>query len=280
VNDTTANVDQAACPIFVEKDYAAPSVFQPEALLREARRQKGLSLDSVPEICVLDPDGDIVRRAKRTGTARLHSGWACYHTELVGLDLDGVGEVGVVGCAVGASFAVLVAEQLFASGCRLIISVTSAGQITEVGPPPYFVLIERALRDEGTSYHYLPPSTFSEGPAPATLDQVEAGLRNTAPDVVVHRGSTWTTDAPFRETEGAIAAARNQGMLAVEMEAAALYAFATSRAKPVICFAHVTNSMGQSEGDFEKGEADGVTASLRVIAASSLSFFSGLSNGT
>jgi uridine phosphorylase len=280
MNDTTANVDQAACPILAEKDYAAPSVFQPEALLREARRQKGLSLDPVPDVCVLDPDGDIVRHAKLTGTARLHSGWACYHTELVGLDLDGVGEVGVVGCAVGASFAVLVAEQLFASGCRLLISVSSAGQITEAGPPPYFVLIKRALRDEGTSYHYLPPSTFSEGPAPAILDQVEAGLRNTAPDVVVHRGSTWTTDAPFRETEGAIAAARNQGMLAVEMEAAALYAFATSRAKPVICFAHVTNSMGQSEGDFEKGEADGVTASLRVIAATSRSFFSGLSTGT
>jgi purine-nucleoside phosphorylase len=56
-------------------------------------------------------------------------------------------------------------------------------------------------------------------------------------------------------------------VLAVEMEAAALYAFARARDKTVICFAHVTNSMGQSEGDFEKGEADGVIASLQVIAA-------------
>ena len=53
--------------------------------------------------------------------------------------------------AVGAPFAVLVAEQLFASGCRLLISVTSAGQIVSTAPPPYFVLIDRALRDEGTS---------------------------------------------------------------------------------------------------------------------------------
>ena len=68
-------------------------------------------------------------------------------------------------------------------------------------------------------------------------------------------------------TESAIAAAREYGVLAVEMEAAGLYAFATSRMKPVICFAHVTNSMGQTEGDFEKGEADGVVASLRVVAA-------------
>ena len=67
---------------------------------------------------------------------------------------DGV-TIGIVGLAVGAPFAVLVAEQLFVSGCRLLISVTSAGQITPVGPTPYFVLIDRALRDEGTS-HALP----------------------------------------------------------------------------------------------------------------------------
>jgi uridine phosphorylase len=223
-------------------------------------------LEPVPAVCVLDPDGDVVRHARRTGAARPHSGWACYHTELVGLDLDGLGEIGVVGCAVGASFAVLVAEQLFASGCRLLISVTSAGQIIEVGPPPYFVLIERALRDEGTSYHYLPPSTFANGPDSEILERVSTRLRQ-ADTIVVHRGATWTTDAPFRETEAAIAAAREQGVLAVEMEAAALYAFAEARGKAVICFAHVTNSMGQSEGDFEKGEADGVIASLRVVAA-------------
>jgi hypothetical protein len=56
---------------------------------------------------------------------------------------------------------VLVAEQLFVSGRRLLISVTSAGQIVSVGPTPYFVLIDRALRDEGTSHHYLPPSLCS-----------------------------------------------------------------------------------------------------------------------
>jgi uridine phosphorylase len=220
-------------------------------------------------------DGDIVRHARRTGAARPHPGWACYHTELVGFDLDGVGEVGIVGCAVGASFAVLVAEQLFASGCRLLLSVTSAGQITATGPTPYFVLIERALRDEGTSYHYLSPSTFADGPDFQVLERVSAGLRDEAEAIVVHRGATWTTDAPFRETEGAIAAARAQGLLAVEMEAAALYAFARARDKTVICFAHVTNSMGQSEGDFEKGEADGVIASLQVIAATARAWSKG-----
>jgi uridine phosphorylase len=255
-----------AWPIVNGKDHAAPSVFRPEALLREARRQKELPLVAVPPVCVLDPDGDVVRLLKRAGKGRAHEGWACYHTELLAFDLDGIGELGIIGCAVGAPFAVLVAEQLFASGCRLLVSVTSAGQITDNGATPYFVLIDRALRDEGTSYHYLPPATFAEAPDAGLLAHIERALSGLS-GVTVHRGATWTTDAPYRETEIAIASARELGALAVEMEAAALYAFATAMNRSVVCLAHVTNAMAQTEGDFEKGEADGTTATLAVIAA-------------
>ncbi len=84
--------------------------------------------------------------------------------------------------------------------------------------------------------------------------------------IPIQSGATWTTDAPFRETEQAIDAAKNAGILAVEMEAAALYAFAKARECAVLCLAHVTNQMGQIEGDFEKGVADGAEESLKVIA--------------
>jgi len=264
----------AAWPIVSGKDHKAPSVFRPEALLREARRQKGLPLVAVPPVCVLDPDGDVVRHLKRTGAGRGHEGWACYHTELLTFDVDGVGEVGIIGYAVGASFAVLIAEQLFASGCRLLISVTSAGQIANNGPTPYFVLIDRALRDEGTSYHYLPPATFAVAPNAALLTRVEEALSRIA-DIVVHRGATWTTDAPYRETEAAIVSARDLGALAVEMEAAALYAFAAARSRSVVCLAHVTNAMAQTIGDFEKGESDGATATLALIVATARAWSSG-----
>jgi uridine phosphorylase len=261
-------IDRAdsAWPIVDGKDHMAPSVFRPEALLREARRQRRLPLVRVPEVCVLDPDSDVVRHLKRTGAGRIHQGWACYHTELLVFDLDGVGEVGIIACAVGAPFAVLVAEQLFASGCGLLLSVTSAGQITPIGPTPYFVLIDRALRDEGTSYHYLPPSTFAEAPDETLLARVEEGVR-ALPTVALHRGATWTTDAPYRETEAAISRARDLGALAVEMEAAALYTFSAATGHPVVCFAHVTNAMAQTEGDFEKGEADGAKVTLAVVSA-------------
>jgi len=250
-------------PILDEKHYREASAFTPENLLREARRQKAIAEESVPFVCVLDPDGDIVRRVRSSGRARLDASWSCYHTELYRLSEDGL-ELGFIGCAVGASFAVLVAEELFASGCGLLISMTSAGQLFELRPPPYFVLIERALRDEGTSYHYLPPAEFSSI-CTELLDAMKdafAGLR-----VPVERGAVWTTDAPFRETASAIAAMKTKELMAVEMEAAALYAFAEARRKPVLCFAHVTNQMAMVAGDFEKGEADGTVDALAVLLA-------------
>jgi uridine phosphorylase len=250
-------------PILTGKDFAAPSIFEPANLLREARRQKKLLGSEVPEICILDPDGDIVRALHRAGATHRSSGWACYHTDLHEFE-HGFERFGIIGCAVGASFAVLVAEQLFVSGCRLLLSMTSAGQIERQAPTPYFILIDRALRDEGTSYHYLPPAEF----AAAEEGLVEAAMKAFS-DVSepIYRGVSWTTDAPFRETAAAIARCRARRILAVEMEAAGLYAFARARRKPVLCFAHVTNQMAVVEGDFEKGEADGSAASLNVIAA-------------
>jgi uridine phosphorylase len=116
----------------------------------------------------------------------------------------------------------------------------------------------------GTSYHYLPPARYAEAD-PNLLEAAERALA--ANGVSVERGSTWTTDAPFRETATTIASRREEGILAVEMEAAALYAFANARGKQVLCFAHVTNQMALTDGDLEKGEANGARDALRLIDA-------------
>lgn len=253
--------DIQAFPLLDHKYYDEPSVFTAENLLREARRQKGLAQGLVPRVCVLDPDGDLVEYLHTTARAQPHPTWACYHTVLETFAYEGV-DYGIVGRVVDAPFAVLVAEELFASGCALIVSITSAGQIRSMGNPPYVVLIEKALRDEGTSYHYLPPSHYS------VLSPVLKEVISTAWDatrVPLYVGASWTTDAPFRETEAAIAACRAEGILAVEIEAAALYALATQKQKDIVCFVHVTNQMGQTEGDFEKGEASGSVTALHVI---------------
>jgi len=250
-------------PLLHAKAYAEPSVFEPENLLREARRQRTRPDIAVPAVCLLDPDGDIVTHLNASGAATVHPGWARYHTILHTFDLVGT-QIGVVGCAVGSSFAVLVAEQLAASGCDLLISVTSSGSIIPAAQPPYFVLIERALRDEGTSLHYLPPSTWADG-RQDLLDQLEGAFADVGQPVVT--GSAWTTDAPYRETKAAIERAEGLGIAAVEMEAAALYAYATARHRDVICVAHVTNTMATDGDDFEKGDADGAHDALAVVAA-------------
>jgi uridine phosphorylase len=248
--------------ILSHKHYEEPSVFTAQNLLREARRQKGLVPVKVPPVCILDPDGDLGRLLLDSRRARVSRDWACYHTELLLFEQEGL-SLGLVRYAVGAPFAVLVAEELSAAGCRLLISMTSAGRIANAfGPPPYFVLIEHAWRDEGTSHHYLPPSD-QVSIQPELLRLFQDSLTSGSLDV--RTGSVWTTDAPFRETALAIAFYREQGVAAVEMEAAALYAFAVARATPVVCFAHVTNQMAVVEGDFEKGRDNGAHDALEII---------------
>ena len=256
-------MDADGTPLLTAKAYSEASVFRPQNLLREGRRQRGRPEIVVPRTCLLDPDGDIVRHLVARGLAVEHPGWACYHTTLWVFRLEGT-EIGVVGCAVGSAFAVLVAEQLAASGCELVISVSSAGTITAVDDPPHFILVERALRDEGTSLHYLPPSTWANAPA-RLLELISQGGWLASPAMVA--GSTWTTDAPYRETATAIERAAELGILAVEMEAAALYAYAAASDRDVICVAHVTNSMATDGDDFEKGEDDGVHDALAVVGA-------------
>lgn len=243
------------------KTYTQESVFKPENLLREARRQKNISACDIPKICVLDPDGDILAYLQESKRTRQNKCWACYHTVMYEFEIDG-NTIGIIANAVGAPFAVLLAEQMFVSGCELLISITSAGIINMPGTNPEYILITKALRDEGTSYHYLPPSLFCE--LPQNIKERSSAIVENK-HLGVSLGTSWTTDAPYRETSEAIENAKAKNINVVEMEAAALYAFARAKNKAIICFAHITNSMAQKEGDFEKGEKSGSIHSLELI---------------
>lgn len=244
-----------------KKNYKDSSVFKPENLLREARRQKGIPNCDIPSVCVLDPDGDMVDYLVRSGKATLNKCWSCYHTQMYEFDHHGL-QIGIIGCAVGASFAVLLAEQMFVSGCELLISMTSAGVVNSPPEGVRFILIETALRDEGTSYHYLPPKETA-AMDPKLFRHLQSITHK--PGLAVSIGNSWTTDAPYRETNVAIEYAKSQGVTAVEMEASALYAFSKAKQKRVVCLAHLTNNMAQQDEDFEKGVENGSIDSLEVI---------------
>lgn len=239
-------------PPIVEHPTAEPAVFRPENLLDRAAAMLGREHGDIPLCCVLDFDGELVPTAIELYDAKPCPVWACFHTKLLRLR-RGKFEMGLIAGTVGAPFAVLVSEQLIASGCRHIIGYASSGAVADTLSLPCLVVPDRALRDEGTSYHYLPPSTWSEatGLLPAILRTQAEGT-----GLPVHCGPTWTTDAPYRETGSQILQYRAQGILSVEMEAAALMAIATARKAEIASLLHVTNTFATDDKDFQKGPSD------------------------
>ncbi len=132
----------------------------------------------------------------------------------------------VVCGAVGAPLCAAVMEELIARGARKFIVCGGAGVLDSNIDCGHIVVPTSAIRDEGTSYHYLPPG-LEVGPSPEVLDTIfEALEEQKIPHVT---GKTWTTDAVYRETPKIIAKRREQGCVTVEMEAAALFAVAQFR---------------------------------------------------
>jgi len=247
----------------LEHEPSETPVFTAANLMEAARIRKGLPKIAVPAGCLLDFDGELVQHLADTGRAIEETGWPCFHTHLFRWRERGA-EYGVIGGTIGAPFAVLVAEELFALGCRALVSISSAGLVADRFTPPFFLLIDRALRDEGASCHYLPPSRYADAD-PTLVAAVRK--RTDGLSVPVHTGPSWTTDAPFRETERLIASRRLEGIVSVEMEAAALLTLGKVLKKTVVCLAHVTNTMATREEDFEKGGDPGLADSLSVCVA-------------
>ena len=118
----------------------------------------------------------------------------------------------------GAPVVASLAEELIAFGARRIVSISHAGALLPELKSGEIIICDEAIRDEGTSHHYLPPSKSIKNDS--TLKQkirVELGHSATS-------GTVWSTDAPFRETREEVAQFQKEGVLAVEMETAALMA--------------------------------------------------------
>lgn len=229
----------------------ATSEFRAADLVSSVRRIRHLEGTPVPEICILEFDGDLTDALIARGEARPFREWPCFHTAMW-LWESGELSCGIVARTIGGPFAVLVAEQLFVCGARVVVGITSAGRVSDRTPVPGIVVADSALRDEGTSTHYLPPSRTVEadrGLADALVDSLSTEL------LPLVRGTVWTTDAPYRETAEQLDRHSREGILAVEMQAASLFAFGQRQEFPVGLVAHVTN--GGDEGqNFDKGSGD------------------------
>jgi len=235
-------------PLFRHR-LSSPSAFRPEKLVNAVRQERGIEVFSVPQLCVLDFDGDLTDWLVQAGLARIHPGWACFHTTMYSFEVNGT-ECGIIARTIGGPYAVLVAEQLGVSGARILLGLTSAGRVDPLLPVPCMVVATSAIRDEGTSYHYLAPANLVHAPAKlaARLFTALQGL-----GLPVSQGPVWTTDAPYRETAEELGEHAANGALAVEMQAASLFAFAKARQVEVGLVAHVTNAIDHVGEPFHKG---------------------------
>lgn len=225
------------------------SSFTPEALLEAVRVARRLPRDPVPPVCILEFDGDLTDWLISTGAAKPWKSWACFHTVLHAFEVEGT-PCGIVPRTIGGPYAVLIAEQLKSSGAQVILGLTSAGRVAAFVPIPSLVVPTAAIRDEGTSYHYLAANDSALAHV-MLADSLFGSLKTLG--IPVLSGAVWTTDAPYRETNQQLADYARQGVLAVEMQAASLFAFGISRRIPVGMVAHVTNAVDHEEAPFEKG---------------------------
>jgi uridine phosphorylase len=174
------------------------------------------------------------------------------------IELGGV-TCGIVPRTIGGPYAVLIAEQLAAAGAQVIIGLTSAGRVSPDLPVPCLVVVTSAIRDEGTSFHYLPAGREITCSAPQVL-LLERELAATG--WTIRSGKVWTTDAPYRETAEQLEAWATEGVLAVEMQAASLFAFGTARGVAVASVAMVSNAVDHDGKQFDTGsQEDG----LRIL---------------
>ena len=127
---------------------------------------------------------------------------------------------------VGAPLAAAFLEEAIAKGCRSFVACGGAGTLVPELTLGHVVVPTSAIRDEGTSYHYLPPSR-SVAASPAAVEAIQATLGEHG--VPYMTGPTWTTDAPYRETRDRMRRRVEEGCLTVEMEAAGFFAVAAFR---------------------------------------------------
>ena len=167
------------------------------------------------------------------------------------------------GFGIGAPVAVAILEELVALGCRRFVSIGTAGSLQPGLAVGQLVVCERAVRDEGTSHHYVPACEYADASGPLTGRLAEVLAARGRAFVC---GASWTIDAFYRETVAEARHYQSQGVLTVEMEAAALFAVAAYRGVQAAAVFTVSDSLAGLEWQTEFHHAE-VQDSLEAMFA-------------
>jgi uridine phosphorylase len=235
----TASRRRPTYPNFAGK-HAHDSFFTPAEFLVRVRRRGNLSDFPAPEAVILLFQQSLLDRVRSGKATTEHRGWVTGDFRI--LD-ETVGRLGVVGgFGIGAPIAAIVLEELIALGVRRVVAVGTAGTLQPDVRIGDLVLCDRAIRDEGVSHHYARPARYAM-PSPRLSRQLVEGLRRQGRAFRV--GSSWTIDAPYRETVAEARHYRDEGVVTVEMEAAALFAVAEHRGVEAAAAFAVSDSLAE-----------------------------------
>lgn len=227
-------------PNFIGK-HSEDSMLSPGDFQRYLRQMGRSTEQTAPEGVILCYDDRLMRHIldRHTTTRyRLTAG------ETYLLD-DTDGRIAVAGrFGVGAPAAVIVLEELAAAGSRRFMSIGTSGTLQKGIKIGDLVVCDRAIRDEGTSHHYLPHSKYAHASEKMTA-AIIASLKKRRRKYVV--GTSWTVDAPFRETVLETKHYQKEGVVTVEMEASALFAVAEYRGLEMGSILTISDSLAEPE---------------------------------
>jgi uridine phosphorylase len=199
----------------LEYDDQSCAVIRPENFLQKM---------DVPEHAVICFFNDVIETLREEGKVKLIINLRSEMGNHPVYEMEHAGErLAVFHPGVGAPLAAGLLEEVMAIGCRKFIACGGAGVLRRDIAVGCVILPDSAVRDEGTSYHYLPPAREVQ-PSKEALDALEATLARHGCSYL--KGKTWTTDAMYRETLDKVEQRRQEGCLAVEMECSALCAVA------------------------------------------------------
>ncbi len=213
-------------PIFPDK-HRLPPMVTAEQMLDFRRAHGALPSGDAPRGVVICLYTGVLRRFGWRHRSRHVRGFGgdLYLLERTGRRVGVLGNVGI-----GAPAITNAAEELMAWGTRRIILLSLAGGLRADLAPGSIVVIDRAIRDEGTSYHYLPPARDVPASAELVASIARTLDRRGLASVV---GATWSTDAPYRETHEEARQFASEGALAVDMESAGLFAAGSTKGAEV-----------------------------------------------
>jgi uridine phosphorylase len=196
----------------------------PEALIEPSRL---VTPTNAPAHCVICFFSEVLKKLEQRPDAKIlfQDHWEDGVHTIYEIDVDGR-RLAVVPPGVGGPMAAGMLEAAIALGCRAFVVCGGAGVLNREIAVGHLVVPTSAVRDEGTSYHYLAPSREAAA-SPEAIAVIETVLR--ARGVPYITGKTWTTDATYRETREKVKMRRDEGCVTVEMEAASLFAVARFR---------------------------------------------------